>query len=307
MRFLPICLALGTSAVGAQGIPDSLVTGYTAEQCPSCAEWNEPHPPFRIFGNSYYVGTRGLGAILITSRDGHVLIDGGLPDTAPLIMASIAALGFDIADLRLIINSHPHYDHAGGIAALQHASGAMVLASAASARVLTTGKVDASDPQFGLAYDIPRIARVIVLMDSLPFQMPSLTLTPHVTGGHTPGSTTWTWRSCQDDRCLDLVYADSQTPVSADDFLFSRSTAYSDAVADFRRAHALLEALPCDILVTPHPEASQLWQRLERGELIDPGACKRYAANARRALERRLEREGTGAGPGPDRPGNPLQ
>lgn len=287
-------LALGTCGVAAQDLPDSLVRPYSVEQCPRCATWNAPHEPFRIFGNSYYVGTSGLGAVLITSPDGHVLIDGGLPDSAPLILASIRELGFDIADVKIILNSHPHYDHAGGMAALQHASGATVIASAPTVPVLRTGKADASDPQFGLAYDIPRVDLVEAFRDGLPITLGNITLTPYVTGGHTPGGTTWAWRSCDGARCLDLVYADSQTPVSADDFRFSTSTTYPTAIADFRRAHGLLETMACDILITPHPEASQLRERLAGGSLVDAQACKRYAANARRSLERRLERERAG-------------
>ncbi len=288
---LTIAMTLLSASSSAQSLPDSLIAPYTAEQCPRCATWNTPHPPFRIFGNSWYVGTHGLGALLITSPEGHVLIDGGLPDTAPLILASITALGFDIRDVRLILNSHPHYDHAGGIAALQHASGARVAASVPSARVLATGKADASDPQYGLAYDIPAVTYSRLIEDGKPTAIGPLRLTPHVTGGHTPGGTTWTWQSCEGERCLDLVYADSQTPVSADGFRFSDGATYPNAVADFRGAHALLETMACDILITPHPEASQLWERVASGTLVDPEACARYAANARRNLERRLERE----------------
>lgn len=291
---LLLTIALATGTLGAQNLPDSLIRPYSAEQCPRCATWNEPREPFRLFGGSYYVGTNGLGAVLITSDSGHVLIDGGLPDTAPLIIANIRALGFDIADVKLIVNSHPHYDHAGGIAGLQHASGAMVIASAPTAMVLASGKTDESDPQFGIAHDIPAVDRVAALRDGLPIAVGTITLTPYVTGGHTPGGTTWAWRSCEGERCLDLVYADSQTPVSAEGFRFSESATYPSAVADFRRAHALLDTMPCDILVTPHPEASRLWERLAGGSLVDRGACQRYAANARRSLERRLERERTG-------------
>src|SRR4051794_12102028 len=87
-----------------------------AAACPSCAEWNAPHAPFDVIGNTYYVGTNGLSSILITGAQGHILIDGGLPESAPLIAANIRALGFKVEDVKLIVNSHAHYDHAGGIA-----------------------------------------------------------------------------------------------------------------------------------------------------------------------------------------------
>ena len=106
----------------AQGIAqdvDSLTAPYPADRCAACAGWNVPRAPFRIFGNTYYVGTEGLSAVLVTSPDGHVLIDGGLPASAPHILANVRTLGFQPADIRMILNSHAHYDHAGGIAAIR--------------------------------------------------------------------------------------------------------------------------------------------------------------------------------------------
>src|SRR5215211_1181476 len=121
-------------------IPFVPALAQRTRECPSCAEWNQPHRPFRLHGDTYFVGTHGLSAILITSPAGHVLVDGALPESAPLIRANIEALGFRMRDVKLIVNSHAHFDHAGGIAALQRASGARVLASAWSAEVMTRGK-----------------------------------------------------------------------------------------------------------------------------------------------------------------------
>jgi metallo-beta-lactamase class B len=122
-----------------------------ARECPSCAEWNAPQKPFRLYGNSWFVGTHGLSAVLLTSANGHVLIDAGLPESAPLIAQNIATLGFRMQDVKLIVNSHDHYDHAGGIAELQKLSGARVAASAPSAKVLQDGDSENDDPQFGLS------------------------------------------------------------------------------------------------------------------------------------------------------------
>lgn len=282
-------------------LPVSLVaqdTGaYSPDLCPSCAEWNAPQPPFRLFGNSYYVGTRGLGAILVTSDEGHVLIDGGLPESAGRIIANIAALGFRIEDLKLILNSHPHFDHAGGIAALQRVSGARVAASPLAAPVLMRGESGPDDPQHGIALSFPPVAEVIVFGDGDTLRVGPLMLTAHLTPGHTPGGTSWTWRSCEGERCYSLVYADSQTPVSADDFYFTRSTTYPSAIADFEKGFTVLERLECDILLTPHPGASQLWERLAArdsgtaGRLIDSEACRRYVTAARERLARRIATE----------------
>lgn len=265
--------------------------------CPSCATWNTPQQPFQIYGNTYYVGTRGLSAILITSSAGHVLIDGGLPESSPIILASIRALGFDVEDIELILNSHPHFDHAGGIAALRRASGATVAASPSSALVLERGESGRDDPQFGSLPPIEPVSDVQAIADGDTLRVGTLALTARFTPGHTPGGTSWSWQSCQDRRCLDLVYADSQTPVSADGFFFSRNETYPMVLEDFERGFAVLEQLECDILLTPHPGASSMWERIQERDqgvadsLIDPDACRRYAANARQRLAERVASE----------------
>jgi metallo-beta-lactamase class B len=117
-------------------------------KCESCDTWNAAQEPFRIFGNTYYVGVAGLSSVLITSDKGLILLDGGLPQSAPLIDASIRKLGFRTEEVRLIVNSHAHYDHCGGIAALQRVSGAVVAASASGARAIESGEPPVDDPQY---------------------------------------------------------------------------------------------------------------------------------------------------------------
>lgn len=267
---------------------DPLVAAYPAEECPSCAEWNAPETPYRVFGNTYFVGTKGLSAILITSGRGHVLIDGALPESAPRILENVKTLGFDPADVVLILNSHVHFDHAGGIAALQRASGARVAASEASAPVLEKGRSGADDPQFGVLLDFPAVPDVERFAAGAVLEAGALSLQSHPTAGHTPGGTSWSWTSCEAERCLRIVYADSLTPISADGFLYSENAA---AVAGFHRAFDLLEDLPCDILLTPHPGASAMAGRRTGDGLVDPDACRKYAATAREQLARRLAKE----------------
>jgi metallo-beta-lactamase class B len=263
--------------------------------CANCAAWNTPQPAFRIYGNTYYVGPHGLSSILITSEGGNILIDSALPESAPLIVANIRTLGFRIEDVKLIVNSHAHFDHAGGIAELQRLSGARVAASEWTADVMKKGAVPRDDPQFGTIDAIARVARVETFKDGQTLSAGGVTLTAHLTPGHTPGGTAWTWRSCENGRCLNLVYADSLTPVSADGFLFSRRKAYPHA-DDFERSFSFLGSTPCDILVTPHPEASNLWPRLEQHDvqahaLVDPTACRVLAETSRGQLRNRLAKE----------------
>jgi len=294
-----IVAALGAllvvSSARAQA-PDS-AAARRARECSSCAEWNAPHAPFKVFGNTWYVGTAGLSSILITGPRGHILIDGGLPESAPLIAANIRALGFRVEDVRLILNSHAHFDHAGGIAELQRMSGARVAASAPSAKEMSSGVAGEDDPQHGVALVYPAVKNVETLRDGDTLRVGPVSVVAHLTGGHTAGGTTWSWRSCAGSRCANVVYADSFTPVSDDDFLFTRNTRYPRVLDDFAHSFAVLDALPCDLLLTPHPGASQLWERMERLAaddtlaLLAPGQCAAYAAAGRKAVAARVERE----------------
>lgn len=263
--------------------------------CPHCAEWNTPQTPFRIFGNTYYVGTHGLSSILITSPSGHVLIDGDLQDSAPQIVSNIRSLGFRVEDVKLILNSHVHFDHAGGIAELQRLSGARMVASPWSAAVLRSGEVSRDDPQYGIIQPIPAVNHVDELHDGEGFRVRELELTAHLTPGHTPGGTSWTWKSCENNICRAVVFADSITPVSADGYKF---TDHPGTVADFEKSFNFLENTPCDVLITTHPEASQLWDRLqarERGVTPDPmvnaDACRHLGQEGREKLRERLAEE----------------
>ena len=257
------------------------------------AEWNQPQKPFKVFGNTYWVGTRGLGAVLVTSDRGHILIDGALPESVPQIRDHIRELGFKLEDVRLLLNTHVHYDHAGGLAELQRITGARAAASASSARVLTSGESGQDDPQYGILPPIGRLQRVDVVREGEVVKVGSLLARPHMTPGHTPGGTTWTWKSCEGARCLDVVYADSVTPVSADGFKYTSSP----LVKEFEHTFAALESMRCDILLTPHPAFAQVLEKLAAREagkadaFIDPGACKAYAATARKNLAARLATE----------------
>jgi metallo-beta-lactamase class B len=259
-------------------------------------EWTAPQAPFRIHGDTYYVGTRGLGAILIASPQGHVLIDVPMAENAKTIEANIRALGFRVEDVRLILNSHAHFDHAGGIAALAHDSGAKVRASAASARALRSGGDDPDDPQHGMAAAFAPVAVAATFADGETVRLGPIALTAHLTPGHTPGSTTWSWRSCEGGRCLDLVYADSLTLLSAAGYRYG-DPAHPERVAGFRRGLDTIAALPCDVLITPHPEASGFLDRVARrdaGEadaLVDRTACRRYAEAGGARLQARLAEE----------------
>ena len=291
MNWVRVCLLVAISTGMAMG-------QSAATPCANCLEWNRPQKPFRIFGNTYYVGPHGLSSILITSPSGHVLIDGALPESAEQIVANIRTLGFRIEDVKVILNSHVHFDHAGGIAKLQKLSGARVIASTWSAAVMRKGGVGRGDPQFGGLRPIAPVKNVSELRDGESFQVGAIAITAHLTPGHTPGGTSWTWKSCEAQTCRDMVYGDSLTPVSAAGFEFSKNREYPEALEDFEKAFAFLEKVPCDVLVTTHPENSDLWDRLKARDegktpdpMVDSGACRRLALRGREQLRQRLADE----------------
>jgi len=290
---------IGSSAV-AHAVAAPLVSD-PPHACEWCEGWNKPRAPFHVYGNTWYVGTDGLGSILITSPKGHILIDGGLTQSATLIAANIRAAGFKLEDVKLILNSHTHYDHAGGIAALQRVSHAQVAASPASKRALERGGAMADDPQFAFGTEanaFPPLRHVRAVADGETLHVGDLAITAHFTPGHTPGGTSWSWRECEDARCLDLVYADSLNSVSAPGFRFSGDATHPSRVPAFEHSIAVIEQLPCDLLLAPHPVMIDLDAKLARWKenpavnpLIDAGACKAYAAGGRERLAKRIAEE----------------
>jgi len=251
--------------------------------------WNQPAPPVRIHANTYLVGSCGISSILIVGSAGDVLIDGGTEEDAGIIADNIQALGYSIRDVRYILTSHEHYDHVGGISKLAQLSGATVVTSAPAAKVLMAGTPSNDDPQFGIAKPFPPVQVGRIVRDDEEVLLGNIMLTAIATPGHTPGALSWRWVSCDGGVCRTIVYADSLTAISADNYRFGDHPA---TVAGFRASIAKIAASPCEILLTPHPSASQMPERLALGKpLLDGDACKAYAAEKTKALDERLAKE----------------
>ena len=287
-----LAAAVAMAATGVAQAHDDAVN------CDDCKAWNAPVKPFNIYGNTWYVGVAGLSAVLVTSEGGHILLDGALPQSAPLIAANIEALGFSMKDVKLILNSHAHWDHAGGIAALQRASGATVVASASGAKVLQSGTNGRDDPQYQAkpVVHVAKVGKVTVVKEGDVVKLGKLALTAHMTPGHTPGATTWTWKSCEDGRCLDIVYADSLNAYSSGDFTFTGRGKTPDISASFQDSIAKVAALPCDVMISVHPGMTDVLEKAakrtsEHNPFIDAGACRAYADNAGKLLAKRLASE----------------
>lgn len=280
------------AALQSPDLPPGPPVTEILDQCQDKDGWSDPAPPVRLFANVYDVGTCGIVVLLVASGEGHVLLDSGPAEAAPLVMANIRALGFAADDVEWILTSHEHHDHVGGVAELQTLTGAKVAANVAAKRQLETGVADPTDPQAGI-HDAFRGIRVDrVMRNGEELALGPLRLTMHATPGHAPGSTSWSWRSCEGEDCRLVAFADSVTAVSADDYRFSDHPGY---VARFREALDAVAAIDCDFVITPHPGASQLYERLAGdAPLTDPSACRNYAAWGREQLDARLAREAGG-------------
>jgi metallo-beta-lactamase class B len=291
VRLFALILAFSFHLQSPAFVPD------TPHKCGDCTAWNKPREPFKVYGNTYYVGTDGLSALLVTGDAGHVLLDAGLSQSAPLIVENIRKLGFKPEDIKGILVSHGHFDHAGGVHSLQRFTGALVAASESTAQALRRGENTPDDPQFafGRAFNgFPAVSDVGVFEDQDAVTVGRLSIVPHLIPGHTPGSTAYTWKSCENGKCLNIVYADSLTSVSAPGFK------YGKRLDSFRRSIEKVAALPCDIVLSPHPQFTQVDQKLKRrAELkgqgpdpfIDPNGCRAYAADGMKRLEARILEE----------------
>lgn len=228
---------------------------------------------------------------------GISIIDGGSPKSPRQIARHIRQLGFKMEDIKYILNSHEHVDHAGGIAELQRLSGATVLASAQGEQVLRTGLPSKGDPQYVALSSMRAVANTRVVRDLETVTLGPLSVTAHYTPGHTQGGISWTWRSTEGSTTASMVYADSLTAISAKPFRYSGNTLYPRARADIEKSIATIAALDCDVLVSAHPEVGDLWVRKEQQArlgnkaFIDAHACSNYAAKARVRLASTLVEE----------------
>ena len=284
-----IALALLGAAPAPQ--PNPAASPDIAAACAGRDGWSDPAPPAHIHGRSWYVGTCGITVVLVETDAGLVLLDSGPEDAAPQVLANIRALGFDPRRVEWILASHEHFDHGGGIAALQAATGAKLAVGPFAAQAFRTGKPAPDDPQAALLKDRPMPpARVDqVLRSAGRLDMGTMQFTAYATPTHSPGSTSWTWKSCAAGACVTIALVDSVNTISSDGYRFSD---HPRRLAAARGGLSRIDQMPCGILVTPHPSASNLHARLSgRAALADPLACRSYAQAGRERLAQRLASE----------------
>lgn len=305
-----LALAVAASLLGAAEpqpvtVAEVAPTPPWAQACKDWDEWDKPGPPFKIYGNTYYVGTCGIASILIVGDGGLAVIDSGTDAGADLVLANIRALGFDPKDVKLLLASHEHFDHVGGMAKLEAATGGQIVFSEVGSHVLAYGEdvknygaygsVDFPvDPQAGMHEPMRRVSSSMPYTGKLAAELLArFAIKPLPTPGHTPGAMSWTWEACEDDGCLTVVYADSLSAISSDSYRFLDHEEY---LAAFLKSFDTIAQARCDILLTPHPSGGNLnltmWV-LQRRKLdgMPDFFCRGYAQKQKEALTLRLARE----------------
>jgi metallo-beta-lactamase class B len=267
-------------------------TTALAQKDPVSRSWNQPVEPFRIIRNVFYVGAAEVSSYLIATPKGLIVIDGGFEETAPMVLANIEKLGFHRADIRILLNSHAHYDHAGGLAAIKNITGATFIASEGDAPQLSRGGKD--DPQFGDAFPFPPITPDKLARDGDRVALGGTILTAHVTAGHTRGCTTWTTTVREGGRNFNVVFVGS--PSVPPQYKLVGNPRYPDAVDDYRRQFVTLKSLPCDVFLAAHGSFFDLAGKMKRvgakpNPFIDPAGYKKFVAEAEAAFEERVKKE----------------
>lgn len=209
---------------------------------------NQPSAPFRIADGLYYVGSSDMASLLVTTPEGHILIDAGYPETVPIIQANVAALGLGVSDIEMLLNTQAHFDHAGGFAAMKQLTGARLMVSEPDADVIERG--GRGDFLFGDRNPFPPAHVDRRLKDGDQIRLGGVVLTGHVTGGHTKGCTTWTSDVTDKGRTYHVVDVGGTSVL--DGMRLRGMPTYPSIGTDFERAFRTLKALPCDIFLGAH-------------------------------------------------------
>jgi metallo-beta-lactamase class B len=260
----------------------------------SRARENAPVEPFRIIGNIYYVGAADVTSFLITTPHGHILIDGGFVETAAQIRNNVEKLGFEMKDVRVLLNSHAHFDHAGGLALLKQWSGARLFISERDAPLF--GNVSEDDTTVGPKLQFPPAHVDRKIKDGDTVEVGAVTLRAVLTPGHTPGCTTWTMQVHDEGKIYQVVFFCSATVLAHSQLVNNKS--YPGIASDYKKTFAKLRALPCDVFLAPHGSFFDLERKaaeLKRGQkpnpFIDPDGYRRLLDWSEKDFQDRLETE----------------
>ena len=271
--------------------------------------WTEPFPPHRVAGNIYYVGSRGLASYLITTPEGHILINSSLESSVPMIRAGVEKLGFQFSDVKILLVSHAHWDHCAGSALVKELTGAKFMVMQEDvAEIESGGMQDFYYRNFSPAHYKPaKVDRA--LHDGDEVKLGGISLTAHLTPGHTRGCTTWTTKVRDGGKTLDVVVVGSVGMTGLDvsgntpelrgsiPFRMVNNALYPGIADDYSRAFRVLQSLDCDIFLGAHGDYYGMEKKFARigqdgpNPFIDPAGYRAYVAQMERAFRAELTRQ----------------
>lgn len=255
--------------------------------------WNQSVKPYRVIGNIYYVGASEVTSFLIVTPKGHILLDSGFFETVPQIRQNVTELGFRFADIKIILNSHAHYDHAGGLALLKELTGAKLMASGADAELLARG--GKNDFHFGDRLSYSPVTTDRILRDGDKVELGGITMIAHLTPGHTKGCTTWTMKVNERRKQFDVVFVGSSTVPG---YKLVDNQEYPAIEGDYERTFSVLKELPCDVFLASHgsfysmqEKAKLLARRGKRNPFVDPRGYRTFVAKSEKSFREELKRQ----------------
>jgi metallo-beta-lactamase class B len=282
-----VLLALATFTSGAQA---QTVKDFLAQVM---KHWTTPIEPFRVIDNIYYVGTEGIAVYIIKTSQGLILMDTAMPQSTSLIKESMAKLGFKVADIKLIVNSHAHLDHTGGFAEIKKESGAQLIAGERDKPLLEGGYYPGDEQNPDLAFPPVKVDRAVKEGDKIT--LGDVTLIAHATPGHSPGCTSWETKAKDGGKERSVLFFCSGTV--ALNHLVGGSTTYPGIVDDYRATYAKVKAMKVDVLLGPHPEVYDM--EAKRKEMRDgapnpfvkPGELATYVATLEKDFDAQLAKQ----------------
>jgi len=257
MKAALVCLL--ASLTFADPTSGSSIPGRRDQYTKAFGDWNQPIKPVRIIGNIYYVGASEVSSFLITTAQGHILLDSGFAETVPLIVQGVNQLGFKMADIEVIINSHAHYDHAAGLAELKTLTGAQLALSEQDAALIANG--GKGDFQWGETFTYEPVKADRILKDMDRVELGGITMTARLTPGHTKGCTTWVMKANEEGKDYNVVFISSAT---APGYKLVDNPKYPNIVSDFEYTFNLLRSLPCDVFLGPHGSFFSLKEKIAK-------------------------------------------
>jgi metallo-beta-lactamase class B len=264
-----------------------------AQSDPTYRSWNQPVEPFRIVGNIYYVGASDITSFLITSPKGHILLDGGFEETVPQIRDNIRKLGFKVEDVKFLLSSHGHFDHAAGLAELKRLTGAKFVVSKEDGALIARG--GKGDPNFGDTAQFPPTRSDRTINDGETVTVGGAIMTARITPGHTPGCTTWTTQAEENGHGYDVVFVCS---TSAPGYKLVNNLNYPRIVEDYRHTFARLKDLPCDVMLGAHGrffdlsgKRAALKRNPASNPFVNPQDYRDYLARSEAEFENELKQQ----------------